>query len=58
MTTLATIAGLTPLALGIGAGAEIQRPLAIAVIGGLLVSAAVSLVVLPSLVRLVEPRVS
>jgi CzcA family heavy metal efflux pump len=54
MTTLATIAGLFPLALGIGAGAEIQRPLAIAVIGGLLVSAAVSLIVLPSLVRLVE----
>jgi CzcA family heavy metal efflux pump len=54
MTTLATIAGLFPLALGIGPGAEIQRPLAIAVIGGLLVSAAVSLVVLPSLVRLID----
>ena len=52
MTTLATIAGLAPLALGLGAGAEIQRPLALAVIGGLLVSTAVSLFVLPSLVRL------
>jgi multidrug efflux pump subunit AcrB len=52
MTTLATLAGLTPLALGLGAGAEIQRPLAVAVIGGLVVSTAVSLVVLPSLVRL------
>ena len=36
MTTIATLAGLAPLALGVGAGAEIQRPLAIAVIGGLL----------------------
>ncbi len=52
MTTLATIAGLAPLALGIGAGAEIQRPLATAVIGGLLVSTLVSLLVIPSLVRL------
>jgi CzcA family heavy metal efflux pump len=56
MTTLATVAGLTPLALGIGAGAEIQRPLAIAVIGGLLTSTLVSLLVIPSLVMLVFPR--
>jgi len=35
MTTLATAAGLFPLALGIGAGAKVQQPLAIAVIGGL-----------------------
>ena len=52
MTTLATIAGLAPLALGLGAGAQIQRPLAVAVIGCLLVSTGVSLFVLPSLVRL------
>jgi len=56
MTTLATIAGLIPLALGFGSGAEIQRPLAVAVIGGLAVSTSVSLIVLPSLVRLVQPR--
>jgi CzcA family heavy metal efflux pump len=55
MTTLATIAGLAPLALGLGAGAEIQRPLAVAVIGGLVVSTAVSLFILPALVRLVSP---
>jgi multidrug efflux pump subunit AcrB len=53
MTTLATIAGLAPLALGLGSGAELQRPLAIAVIGGLLVSTGLSLFLLPSLVRLV-----
>jgi multidrug efflux pump subunit AcrB len=52
MTTLATIAGLLPLAVGIGAGAEIQRPLAVAVIGGLVTSTAVSLLVIPSLVGL------
>ncbi len=55
MTTLATIAGLAPLALGLGAGAEIQRPLAVAVIGGLAVSTAVSLLVLPSLASLTGP---
>jgi CzcA family heavy metal efflux pump len=49
MTTVATIFGLAPLALGLGSGAELQRPLALAVIGGLLVSAALSLVVLPAL---------
>jgi multidrug efflux pump subunit AcrB len=56
MTTLATVAGLAPLALGIGAGAEIQRPLAVAVIGGLLVSTPVSLLVIPALVALVFRR--
>jgi CzcA family heavy metal efflux pump len=35
MTTLATAAGLFPLALGLGAGAKVQQPLALAVIGGL-----------------------
>ena len=35
MTTLCTLFGLLPLALGLGAGAELQKPLAIAVIGGL-----------------------
>jgi multidrug efflux pump subunit AcrB len=48
MTTLCTLAGLFPLALGWGAGADLQRPLAIAVIGGLIVSTAVTLILLPS----------
>jgi CzcA family heavy metal efflux pump len=56
MTTLATVAGLAPLALGIGAGAEIQRPLATAVIGGLLVSTLVSLLLVPALVRMAFAR--
>jgi multidrug efflux pump subunit AcrB len=49
MTTLCTLAGLTPLALGLGAGAELQRPLALAVIGGLTVSTCVTLLLLPIL---------
>ena len=49
MTTLATLAGLAPLALAIGQGSELQQPLAIAVIGGLTLSALLSLLVLPSL---------
>ena len=47
MTTLCTLFGLLPLALGIGSGAELQRPLAIAVIGGLTVSTLVTLVAIP-----------
>ena len=38
MTTLATAAGLLPLALGYGAGAKVQQPLAVAVIGGLVLA--------------------
>ena len=49
MTTLATLAGLAPLALGIGSGAELQRPLALAVIGGLGLSALLSTLALPSI---------
>ncbi len=49
MTTVCTLAGLVPLALGLGAGAELQRPLALAVIGGLLVSTLVTLLVVPVL---------
>jgi CzcA family heavy metal efflux pump len=47
MTTLCTLFGLLPLALGIGSGAELQKPLAIAVIGGLTVSMIITLVVIP-----------
>nr|MBA2628217.1 efflux RND transporter permease subunit [Gemmatimonadales bacterium] len=47
MTTVCTLAGLMPLALGLGAGAELQRPLALAVIGGLIVSTLVTLLIVP-----------
>ncbi|HZE75321.1 MAG TPA: efflux RND transporter permease subunit [Gemmatimonadales bacterium] len=49
MTTLCTLAGLVPLALGLGAGAELQRPLALAVVGGLIISTGVTLLLLPVL---------
>jgi len=49
MTALATIFGMLPLALGIGSGAQILQPLAIAVIGGVAVSMILSLLVTPVL---------
>jgi len=48
MTTLTTMLGLAPLALGIGEGADTQAPLARAVIGGLLVSTLTTLFVVPA----------
>jgi Cu/Ag efflux pump CusA len=49
MTTFAGVAALAPLALGLGSGSALLRPLAIAVIGGFVTSAALLLLVLPSL---------
>ncbi len=49
MTTLCTIFGLLPLAFALGSGSELQRPLAVAVIGGLLFSTAATLLLLPAL---------
>ena len=49
MTTLCTLFGLVPLALGLGAGAELQRPLALAVIGGLTLSTAITLYLSPAM---------
>ncbi|MFN2598948.1 MAG: efflux RND transporter permease subunit [Pyrinomonadaceae bacterium] len=54
MTTLCTIFGLLPLAVGLGAGAELQRPLAVAVIGGLTLSTFVTLLVVPTLSLQIE----
>ncbi|HEY2152120.1 MAG TPA: efflux RND transporter permease subunit [Vicinamibacterales bacterium] len=48
MTALATVAGMVPLALGWGAGAQMLQPLAIAVIGGIAASIVLSLVVTPA----------
>ena len=56
MTTLTTLLGITPVLLASGSGAEIQRPLAAVVLGGLATSTALTLVVLPVLYTLVEER--
>lgn len=54
MTALGAIAALFPLALGIGTGAQMHQPLAIAIIGGMLIALPLLLVVLPTLLRLIE----
>jgi CzcA family heavy metal efflux pump len=56
MTALATIAGMLPLAFGIGSGSEMLKPLAIAVIGGLLSSMVLSLVFTPAIHYFLRPR--
>ncbi|WP_243458561.1 efflux RND transporter permease subunit, partial [Nostoc sp. UIC 10630] len=47
MTSLATIAGILPLALGIGAGSEVRQPMGIAIMGGFTTSTLLTLVVVP-----------
>ena len=49
MTALAAIAGMLPLALALGAGSEMLQPLAIAVIGGIIVSMGLSLIITPAI---------
>jgi len=56
MTTLSTVAGMLPLALGWGDGAEMLQPLAITVIWGLSFSMLVSLVLIPVTYHLVNER--
>ena len=48
MTALATIAGMLPLAFALGAGSQMLQPLAIAVIGGILISMVLSLIITPA----------
>lgn len=56
MTTLCTLFGLLPLALGLGAGSELQRPLALAVIGGLTLSTPITLYMVPTLLVAIRGR--
>ena len=58
MTTLAMVAGMLPMALGLGEGGEQTAPLGVAVIGGLLASTVAVLIVLPLIYGLVEARVA
>ncbi len=54
MTTATTTLGLLPMALGLGQGAEIRTPMALAVIGGLTTSTVLTLIVVPVIYELVE----
>ena len=54
MTTAATILGMLPITLGIGAGAELRQPMAVAIVGGLLTSTLLSLIVVPVLYTLLD----
>jgi HAE1 family hydrophobic/amphiphilic exporter-1 len=54
MTSIATMLGLVPMAIGIGEGGELQAPLARVVIGGLLTSTLVTLVLVPAVYTLFE----
>jgi len=56
MTTLTTVLGLVPMALGIGQGAEMRTPMAITVIGGLSTSTLLTLLVVPVMYSLLDRR--
>lgn len=58
MTTLTTVLGLTPMALGLGSGGETQAPLARAVIGGLSSSTLITLLIIPVVYSLLESFVA
>lgn len=56
MTTLCTILGLIPMAIGLGEGSESNAPMAIAVIGGLSISTILTLLFIPTLYTIFEER--
>lgn len=56
MTTLTTVLGLLPMAIGVGEGAEVRTPMAVTVIGGLLVSTLLTLVVIPVVYSLLDRK--
>ena len=58
MTALGAIIALMPLALGIGTGAELHQPLAIAVIGGFVAALPLLLIVLPSMLRIISKNLA
>jgi len=56
MTTVTTVLGLLPMAIGFGSGASLRQPLAIAVIGGISVATVLTLVVVPVLYRILSRK--
>lgn len=57
MTTLTTMFALLPLAIGLGEGSEVQSPMAVSVISGLLVSTILTLIFIPTLYTIVQERI-
>jgi HAE1 family hydrophobic/amphiphilic exporter-1 len=56
MTTATTVLGLLPMAIGLGEGSELRRPMALTVVGGLITSTALTLLIIPAVYRLVDRR--
>ena len=56
MTTVTTAFGLLPMSLGLGRGSELQQPLAITVIGGLLLATFLTLILIPLTYEIAEKR--
>jgi len=56
MTTLTTVAGMLPLALALGEGAEMLQPLAVTIVSGLSFSTLVTLLLIPAVYRLIGAR--
>jgi HAE1 family hydrophobic/amphiphilic exporter-1 len=54
MTTFALIAGMMPVAIGVGEGGEFYRPMAVAIIGGVITSTLLTLLVIPSFYDSIE----
>ena len=54
MTTFALIAGMLPVAIGVGEGGEFYQPLAVAIIGGTITSTVLTLLVVPTFYDLIE----
>ena len=57
MTTSTTVLGLLPMAVGLGEGSELRAPMAITVIGGLLVATVLTLVIIPAVYSVVDRTV-
>ncbi|MEX1237820.1 MAG: efflux RND transporter permease subunit, partial [Pseudomonadales bacterium] len=57
MTTLTTVLGLTPMAIGLGEASELRTPMAVTVIGGLLVSTFLTLILIPVVYELIDRKV-
>jgi predicted RND superfamily exporter protein len=56
MTSLTTILGMVPMAMGIGEGSEMWQPMGISVVGGLLMSTLLTLFIVPALYAMLQGR--